>query len=381
MAGNPFVFGTVVSDDQFADRINELQELVNDLQSKTNVIIFSPRRYGKTSLIFKVMKELQKKDIICVYIDLFPATHKEKFAEILATAIAKAKAGKLQEIIQIIKEIIPPIKITMRPEGTSEMESGVEIEFSKGKKDVDNTLSALYDLPEKIALKKKKRMLVIFDEFQEISNLDGNEVERSLRAKIQHHKQVSYVFLGSQRHLMDQIFNKKERPLYRIGKPLNLGKIPKGEFSKFIESRFKSTGISIDKEVISKILETTELHPYYTQQICHEIWNVCQYNRQKTVKEEFISTATAQVMNNQNYAYTTLWEPLTKPQRSLLIALATSRGQKIYSHEFRGRYGLGAASTVERSAKSLEERGVLEKYGDDYIISDIFFKGWLRKVT
>ncbi|HEV2192188.1 MAG TPA: ATP-binding protein [Nitrosopumilaceae archaeon] len=381
MVENPFVFGTVVSEEQFADRKNELRELISDLQSKTNVIIFSPRRYGKTSLIFQVINELQKKGIICAYIDLFSASNKERFAEIFATAIAQAKADKLEEILKTIKELIPPIRLTISADSTPEIGSGIGIEFTKGKKDVDATLGKLYDLPEKIAIKKKKKLVIVFDEFQEIANLDGDEIEKSLRSKIQHHKHVSYVFMGSQRHLIDQIFNEKGRPLYRIGKPFNLGKIPPNEFSKFIESRFKSTGIKIAQDIILQILKITDSHPYYTQQLCHELWNLCQYEDQKMVKEEFLISAVTQVMNNQNYAYTTMWAPLTKSQRSLLIGLAISNDSKIYSSEFRTKYGLGAASSVERAAKSLEEQGILEKERDDYVISDIFFKNWVTKIA
>lgn len=150
MKTNPFVFGTVVSDENFAGRENEINELTRDLAGKTSLIIFSPRRYGKTSLMFKVMDELRKQDIVCVYVDLYPAVTKEKFANILASSIAQAKSGKLDDIVQIIKELIPPIKLTVRPE---EVDVGIELELSKGKEDIDANLTKLYDLPERVAKK------------------------------------------------------------------------------------------------------------------------------------------------------------------------------------------------------------------------------------
>jgi AAA+ ATPase superfamily predicted ATPase len=378
---NPFVFGTIVSDEYFADRKDELRELVSDLTGKTNIILFSPRRYGKTSLMFQVMKELEKKKIVCAYVDLYPATSKEKFADIFASAIAKAKAGKVDEIIQVIRDLIPPVKLIVRPEGASEMQGGVELELSKVKGDVDSMLTKLYDLPEKIAKKKNKKLVVIFDEFQEITKLDGTEIEKNLRSKIQNHKLVSYVFMGSQRHLIDQIFGDKNKALFRIGKSFNLNKIPKEEFKVFIKDKFKKSRITISDDTTKKILELSESHPYYTQQLCHEVWNLCKSKETNQVTEEIISAATEQVLKNQNYAYTSLWDSIKGKQRTLLLAMADSDDKEIYSSEFRARYSLGASSSVAKAVKTLEEKGLLEKEGNDYVISDAFFKEWLRRLV
>lgn len=378
MKTNPFVFGVIVSDENFADRKSELKELTSDLASKTNLIIFSPRRYGKTSLMFKVMDELKKKGIVCVYVDLYPAVTKEKFANIFASSIAKAKAGKLDEIIQIIKELIPPIKLTVRPE---DAESGIELELSKGKEDVDANLTKLYDLPERVAKKMGKKLVVVFDEFQEVTKLDSKDIETNIRSKLQQHKNVSYVFMGSQRHLLDQMFNDKNRPLYRAGKPFNLGRIPEDEFSQFIKERFKAGGLGISKEVISQILKQTQCHPYYTQQLCHDIWNQCMSRDAKDVQENDVIQGKEQVLKNQNYAYTSMWDSTKGVQRALLHAMAVSDEKGIFSSGFREKYHLGAPSTVARAVEYLEEKGFIEKDGNDYVISDAFFQEWIKRLS
>lgn len=380
MSVNPFVFGSIVSGKSFTDRKNELREFASDLASGTNLIIFSPRRYGKTSLMMKVMEDLKKKDVMCAYIDLFPASSKERFIEIFTNSIAKVKGQKIQEIVNTIKEYIPGFKVIIRPDTGTGMESSLEIELAKNKRDVDETLNKLYDLPERIAKKKKKRLVVVFDEFQEIKNIDGDEIERSFRTKIQHHKSVSYVFMGSQRHLLDEIFNDKTRPLYRIGKPVNLNKIPASEFSTFINDKFADSNLAISKDVIDEILLISECHPYYTQQLCHEIWNVCQTMQSRDVKKEFVKIAKEQVMKNQNYAYTSMWESVKGKQRALLLALSASDEDQIYSSNFRTKFSLGPASTVEKAAHSLAEKGFVEREGGKYSISDIFFKEWLKSL-
>lgn len=378
MKTNPFVFGTVVSDENFAGRENEINELTRDLAGKTSLIIFSPRRYGKTSLMFKVMDELRKQDIVCVYVDLYPAVTKEKFANILASSIAQAKSGKLDDIVQIIKELIPPIKLTVRPE---EVDVGIELELSKGKEDIDANLTKLYDLPERVAKKMKKKLVVVFDEFQEITKLDGQEIETNIRSKLQQHKNVSYVFMGSQRHLLYQMFNDKNRPLYRAGKPFNLSRLSEDEFSQFIKERFKADGINASKEVISQILALTQCHPYYTQQLCHEIWNQCISQEKKNVEESDIEQAKEQVLKNQNYAYTSMWDSTKGKQRALLHAMAISDEKNIFSTDFREKYRLGASSTVARAVEYLEKKGLLEKDSSNNVISDTFFQEWIKRIS
>ena len=380
MTDNPFVFGTVVSDENFADRKRELEELTRDLAGKTNLIISSPRRYGKTSLVLKVLRGLRKKGIICAYVDMYPVTSKEEFANVFSTGITKAKAGKINEIIKVIRDLIPPIKLTVRPEGTFDIDARIELELSRGEDDLNANLTKLYDLPEKIAKKKKKKMVVVFDEFQEITKLD-EDIERNMRTKIQQHKNVSYVFMGSQRHLLDKMFNDKKSAFFGTGKSLNLGRIPDKEFQIFIQNRFKSGGVTISKDIAILILQLTKCHPYYTQQLCHEVWNHCMAMKSKIVKNIHVSKAKEQVVHNQNYAYTLLWDSAKGRQRSLLYAMAVSDTKEIFSSDFREKYHLGAPSTVARAVEYLEEKGLIEKDGKNYLVSDTFFQEWIQQLV
>ena len=128
-------------------------------------------------------------------------------------------------------------------------------------------------MPQKIATRRKRQIVIVFDEFQEITTLKL-PIERSLRAKIQHHDKVAYCFMGSKRHLLDELFLDKNKPLYRIAKSMPLEKIPAEKFNLFIHSRFKSVDMVIEGDVIEQILKITACHPYYTQQLCHEIFNI-----------------------------------------------------------------------------------------------------------
>ena len=151
---------------------------------------------------------------------------------------------------------------------------GVEVEFEfdpRGEK--APLLDDLFEAVATLSTEQNKKAVVVFDEFQEIENWDENgKEERQMRAHFQLHQTVSYIFMGSKRHLMEEIFRNKNRPFYWFGKHFPLEKISRNEFASFIQERFANTGLQITAPVVSEILDVTEDHPYYTQLLCHILW-------------------------------------------------------------------------------------------------------------
>jgi len=371
---NPFTFGHVVSGEDFADREREINELTETLLGRTNVIIASPRRYGKTSLVLEVFKRIQTQGILTIYVDLFPATSRTRFVEIYAEALSQASRGRLEEAVAFLREVIPTPKIVIKPEGVP----GIEVEFGRTRKEIDALFSSILDAPQKLAERKKKLVAVTFDEFQEIQNLDGEQMQREIRSKIQHHSNVAYIFAGSRKHLLDKIFADKAKPLYRIGKPFYLGPITTNDFMNFIRDKFESTKVHIPDTITREIVSLTECHPYYTQQLCHEIWNLLGPRKQVTITH--VKEAVQNVLTSQNYAFTTIWDSLPPSQRALLRGIAVIGGTKIFSKEFVARYSLGTPSNVQKAAQYLVERGFLERIDGGYVIADVFHKEWLRRI-
>lgn len=374
---NPFVFGDVVKGEYFTNREEELKELTSDLSSGQNILLFSPRRYGKTSLILKVIDNLKKEDIIPIYVDLFRITSVHTFIKIYTAAITKATATKLDEAVQFLKTNFPTIvpKVVIKTGEPTEF----EFDFEAAKKDIDKLLDDLYDLPQKIAVKRKKQLVVVFDEFQEISALNL-PIERSLRAKIQHHDKVAYCFMGSKRHLLDELFLDKNKPLYRIAKPVPLNKIKAEKLKSFIHSRFKSIDMAIDKILIDELLKLTACHPYYTQQLCHEVFNVC-FSKEEayTITLKDVEMAEDKCISAQSYAYSTIWDGLSGKQKDLILALFLNPEANIYSQEFLVKHELGAPATVQTAVKALEKKGLLDRANGGYSISDVFFVEWIKK--
>ena len=375
MIENPFKYGQIVSGNYFTDREKEIEEIKLDLLSGQNLIIYSPRRYGKTSLILKVLRELRKRKVICIYVDLFKVFSKLRFAEVYSAGIAREISTKRKDFLQVLRDILPSIipKVTVKGDNLPTF----EIEYVRKEVDVDRLLSRLYEQPQIIASKRKKRVVVVFDEFQEVRNISQGEIEKELRSAVQHHQDVAYVFMGSKRHLIDLLFFDKKEPLYLIGKHLPLGKIPAQNLSKFISQRFAFTGINIKQDKIQFILDVTQCHPYYTQALCHEIWNLALGS--KNVTSENIKSAIAQLIFREAYAYTTIWDSLTAKQQSFLFALTKEKEAKVLSKDFVNRYNLESTSTVQKIVKSLVKREIIEKINNSYSIRDPFFAEWIKR--
>lgn len=370
---NPFYYGEEVSGPYFTNREQEFKDLVLDLSRGQNVILFSPRRYGKTSLIKKVLSHLALKGFLTFYINLYAATSKKKFVDIYARSIALGTKGKLTQMIKTLKELLP----RMLPKVVIKGDEGVDFEFDYNQTSKDKTpyLENLFEAVEKYALKKKKRAVVVFDEFQEILNLEDEEVERSMRGSIQAHKKTAYVFMGSRQHLMHKIFSDKNRPFYKSGRMFPLNKISPDAFTSFIQNKLAQGKIKISHQEIKSLLNITECHPYYTQMLCSVLWD---RNSQKGIIDtQSIQGAVKEVIERESYTYSMIWDNLTSTKKLFLEALTKEPGGKIYSQEFLTKFQLGNASTIQKTIKKLENEGFIYKEHSHFVFADIFFKQWI----
>lgn len=371
---NPFIYGTVVTGENFADREEEVDVLLDDLTSGQNVILFSPRRYGKSSLIKATIEKLGS-DYIVIECDMMGATNKERFIKLYSDAIFRSSPSKLDEIVEFFKDILrlPSISI-----GVADIPH-LKINLKITDRDLDATLLGLFNAPQKLADQKRKKVVVILDEFQEIENLDGDQLQRDMRTIIQHHNDVSYVFMGSKKHLLGEIFNNKQRAMYRIGKMFPLQKIESENFVPFIVNHFRKTSVKIDHKLAEKIVNITDGHPENTQQLCHVIWSLSTGNG--VVDEADIMEAKKRVINSQSSAYTAIWNSLRPSQRTLLIALAAEKPKNIFSKDFIARWDLQYPSKVQTSLKTLLKKDLVETLDNDsYAIQDVFFAEWLKTI-
>lgn len=369
---NPFVYGETVTGDNFCNRKQEISELVNDIKNGTNVIIFSPRRYGKTSLINQVIESARQKGILSFYVDLYPAVNKQKFIEIYARAISTGLTGKTSRIVKKLKEYLPRIipKVVMD-------DQSVHFEFGFDHRgSLSPHVDDLLEAAKKAADQHNKNAVVVFDEFQEIANFDDQEIERKMRSVFQHHRNVCYIFMGSKTHLMRDIFNNPNRPFYKSGKHFPLGKIDPNELGNFAARKFEATGINIAEHELEEIIGVTECHPYYFQMLCHVLWEVALDH--KAVKLSHIDEAVEILISRESSAFMAIWESLTAKQKNLLMALMQEHNPEIYSRQFLDKHSLGAPSSLQKATKKLIRMELIQQANGSYEIVDLFFKRWLR---
>jgi len=361
MQENPFKFGRIVNDPFFTNRKKEMKLVRALLSSSNNLIMISPRRYGKTSLINKVIKELKRPYIM---VDLQLVTSSDD----LAAQIIKRlfRLFPFEHIKQYVKNfrIIP--SITLNP-----LSNEVDISFQPSSSSTLVMEDAI-NLIEQLS-SPKKRIIAVFDEFQEIK-LINSHLDRQLRSLMQHHKKVNYVFLGSQESIIRDIFEKKKSPFYHFGQLIPLGKIPYEDFYEFLSSKFKQVCPAYD-QITASILEITQCHPYYTQQLAFFVWEL--YRNPKPT-EDPVGKTVSELIRLHDMDYERLWNTLNKTDIKILIGMASSDLSPL-SEAFSQVYQPGASSTIFSALKRLARDGFILKSTSGYEIDDPFFKRWITQ--
>jgi len=321
---NPFSFGNIVKEDKFCNRINELKELKKDILNKQNVLIYAPRRFGKTSLTLKAVEELKEeyKDFKFIYIDLMTITDKREFINKYFNAIAKSLETPFDKTIETLKSFLklkPIIKAFVNDTGS------IVFSLDLSKSESDNVLDDILNMPMKYG--EKYKVCIIFDEFQEIENIEG--LENKLRSIIQNHSNISYVFLGSKKSIIGAMFSDIKRPFYKSVKHLTLSPISKDDWINCIIQAFKKSKKAINETIIDKIFEITKGFPYYTQQLCYEIWELTE----KEVSEDILNLALNKLLKQEREYFIAIWDNLTQNQKKALKVVLITNGENIYGDD------------------------------------------------
>lgn len=367
---NPFSYGTIVRGDFFYDRKVECERIVTTLSNGNNIVLFAPRRYGKTSLVFRAMEQLEQQGFICIYFDFLPVYSIETFVNLYISAIEK-KQSNLQKLVQIISTVVKNIrpKLTFDTNGSPEF----GIDFMEQRVSIE-TLSEVLDLPEKIGHSDKK-IIVIFDEFQEITKLNKYGFENLLRSKIQQQQNVNYLFLGSRTHLLSDMFNNKNRAFYNSAFHLQLGTLPHEDTILFLKEKFSSSGIEIDNQTAQYIIEQSGDIPYYIQLLASEIWQYV-INTHTRITEDMVLICAKRIVELKQDYYFELFDRQSVMQKQLLKALAQS-GESVFSSDYAKKYRLSTASTTQKAIYVLMDSGIIDKTDNSYFISDPFFKQFI----
>jgi hypothetical protein len=371
---NPFVFGEIIDDANFVNRIDELAQLVRDLADGQKVFLLSPRRFGKSSLVALALLKLKKRHIHTVNLTVSSYSSYAQFLEKFAEKVLRA-AGPWDRV----KDWVTRFGRQVKPDVSINMATG-EISLSLGKgAGFDPTPIApdVFALPGELTKNAGIRMAICLDEFQQISQFNGGSVENAIRNQVQEQREVGYVFAGSQPSLMEEMLSAR-RPFHKAGPQMFLDKIPAKDWKDFITRHFRGRGRMLDDPGLEALLASADLIPYDVQRIAHELWDYAELKDKRQLDVSDVKTVIDGLVTSQSTYYELLWEQLSARQRAALQAIAYRGASEIYSQGVREEFRLGPASSVQRALQSLDSRDILDRYKSNYFFLDPLFPYWIR---
>ncbi len=370
-AENPFRYGIVVDDPYFINREKEMAEISLDLVSGNNLVIISPRRFGKTSLVLKVINQLEQKGYLVVYLDFFRIPDLKQFMDTYASQILKKQTG-IKKSLSIFQKWIRGIRpaVTIDPSGSPSFTFTHDPLVP-----VYDSLTDILNLPLKID--SNKRWIIVMDEFQDIEKLNGEETEKWFRSVMQFHSRISYVFLGSKTHLIGQMFSQRDRAFYGFGKLMRIDKIPSVEMEKYIVDRMGQADIRCDPSFAGEMISIADNIPYFVQFLASETWNAS-LESDGIVGHAQIRQAIENILNNQQDYFHQLFDQLSLYQKKVLRALSSDRTM-IFSQDYMKKYDLGAVSSTQRAIEKLLMTGIIEKDQESISFSNPFFLKYLQQ--
>jgi hypothetical protein len=375
VASNPFKYGPIALDDSFTDRDSEVNELATDALNGQDVVVFAPRRFGKTSLVHRTAQRLTTQKALVAEVDLWVTPTKEKLAARLAREIADILgiSGKAKEIARVFGSL------RIRPIVTVEDDGSFGFSFAAGHSagDVDDTLERLFRMLGETAASRKRPVVLILDEFQEIVEIDPG-LTKLMRSVFQEQPEIAHIYLGSKRHLMQRIFNDQNEPFWRSAKRVELGRISADEFKPFVREGFRSHDRDITDEVVDRVLEITGGHPYATQQLCYFLW--AETAEGETADDERLESALSRLLVSEHTHFSDLWDRATGNQRILLSALAEEPGRP-QTRDYQTRHGLRGSSTTQKTVNALIQQELVTKHDGFVVISEPFLADWIRAET
>jgi len=373
---NPFVYGKEVRGYQFYDRRESSKELCGYLKDgSTNVVLYAPRRYGKTSLVLRVLERLKGEGMDALLFDISKIPTVEKFCDAYVSAVY-AVYGGLPEIANMITRYL----LHLHPTFTASTK-GVSLRLDYGERMSEQTLSDVLDLPERLAAEAGRPLAVAFDEFQDIALLSSTmRMEACFRSVIQAHQKVRYVFLGSKTHLMQRMFGSTTRPFYRSAFNMKIGKPPREESAEFVSTRFADAGFALSPEALDRILDVSENIPYYVQAVSGQVFAHASDVTKTGIEVADVEAAVSRLVDAGSDYYAEILRNLPATQNALVEALAEEPTGR-FEDAYRRRHDLPSLSSVHSAVKGLVERGLVESDAKGYTVGDPVFVRYLRTVT
>lgn len=369
---SPFQFGTLATDENFIDRQEDRALLKQLLSSHINVMLISPRRWGKSSLVKKAMDELMMEDkkVRVCYIDAFSIGSEAEFYRLFASRVIACASSKVDRWIDDAKKFLSGVipQIVVNDQVTDFL--AFDLKFVPQERDKLTILQ----LPEMLAKEKGVKVIVCIDEFQQLANLPGyKDMEGKMRSVWQQQQLTSYCLYGSKRNMMQRIFTQSSSPFYRFGQVIFMGKIAKKHWIPFIQHSFEKTGKSISQEHADRICDIVACHSWYLQQLCYFVWSFTVTE----VTEDVFCLGLKQVLNINTPMFQNDTENLSATQIEMLKAIV--EGETHFSSQTAKQlYRLGNPNTIVKNKQALQNKDIIEKQGQRFVFVDPMYQLWFK---
>jgi hypothetical protein len=386
---NPFEFGRELGSEELVDRRAEVAAVKAALLEGGKMFLIGPRRFGKTSILRAATDQAERRGAIVLRYDAqaFPRL------EQLAARITADTVQRLTRSVERAGAALRDFFAGVRPSASFDPQDGkwsISLGGTPGRETGPPLLADVLHAVERAAAKTKRRVAVVIDEFQEVVEAGGVEAEEQIRAAIQQHERVGYVFAGSKTRMLADMVAGANRPFYRMGAVHFLTAVPRGDFAVFLLKGFTDAGIPVAPDAPEAILDAAEEVPYNVQALAHACWARCRTgigddpgNPLPLTGELVSATRDAEALR-LDPLYTQLWTSLPSSQRRALLAVLREGGTMLTSSAVAAKYGM-PVGTMQRSIAALQDKMIIRSEQAQaelrMRVEDPLFAAWIRLVV
>jgi len=368
---NPFAYSNYVTGDSFCNRKKELSELLGYVKGSQNVLLYSHRRYGKSSVIQQLFQEIKGKNlnISPMYVELYGTISEKDFITRSFHGLNQLESN-FERLLQSVSNALKKIKLNLNIDPAT---GGTSISPSFEAVNETLVLEELMNILSKYS--QKRKLVIAFDEFQEIANYTEEGFEKRLRSFVQQHQNICYIFSGSQQYLITEMFNSHNRAFYKSAESFPLDKIESRHYILWVQKLFSRKHIHLPAELIEEIVARFENHPMYIQNFLFHLW---EEPGERGFSNDIIDKIENAIIEKRSLEHTVLWETLSINQKKTLKLILLNDGSNLFNADSLKSVTLKTGSLVTKALSSLMKKEIIVKNGK-YMIQDIVFKKWLQK--
>ncbi len=371
---NPFIVSGKIAPEYFCDRVNESAKLIKSVTNGNNLVLISPRRMGKTGLIqFCYDKPEIKKEYYTFFIDILHTSSLREFTYLLGRAIYETLLSRSRKMATLFIQTLKSISGAFGFDPISNFPT-----FNLELGDIERPEYTLDEIFKYID-KADRPCIIAIDEFQQIANYPEKNIEALLRTHIQKSANSHFIFAGSERHMMQEMFSSAARPFYHSTDLLELNAIPPEIYIPFVVGHFRKRHRKISSENVRTVYDLFQGHTYYLQKTFNESFADTPENEECT--QEIIRTAIDRMIDSNGTLFQEILSNIPEKQKVLLYAIAKEgRAARITSADFIKRHRLTSASSVQFAIKKLLEKDLVTENNKSFSLNDRLFAMWINKL-